>query len=215
MFLLFLLSFQKPPHRRLQLLFSLYTLVFVLLTWWWASIQQVWKCHIPTWIGNGQCHVYLHHPDNDERMTLSGFHKNTMANVHCTVEHKGSLKKLVAWKSKIHSDIWKPWQSRIKVLCLEKAASLRLFFSQQFIHIRHSTIQMSDWMKIWSWTFMIIEQIIAHTNSKTYGRTILWWEPFHASLKIFLLQRVLFWDQQDCYTQDTYESYVSSYSFDI
>ena len=132
----------------------------------------------------------------------------------CTVEHKGSLKKLVAWKSKIHLDIWKPWQSRIKVLCLEKAASLRLFFSQQFIHIRHSTIQMSDWMKIWSWTFMIIEQII-HTYSKTYGRTILWWELFHASLKIFLLQRVLFWDQQDFYTQDMYESYVSLYSFDI
>ena len=84
------------------------------------------------------------------------------------MEHKGSLKKLVAWKSKIHSDIWKPWQSRIKVLCLEKPASLRLFFSQQFIHIRHSTIQMSDWMKIWSWTFMIIEQIIAHTDSKKY-----------------------------------------------
>ena len=127
----------------------------------------------------------------------------------------GSLKKLLPWKSKIHSDIWKGTQSRIKVLWSEKAGSLRLFFSdEQFIHIRHSTIQMSDWMKIWSWTFMIIEQII-HTYSKTYGRTILWWELFHASLKIFLLQRVLFWDQQDCYTQDTYESYVSSYSFDI
>ena len=85
----------------------------------------------------------------------------------------GSLKKLLPWKSKIHSDIWKGTQSRIKVLWSEKAGSLRLFFSdEQFIHIRHSTIQMSDWMKIWSWTFMIMEQIIGHTSKNIWEKRL-------------------------------------------
>ena len=107
--------------------------------------------------------------------------KNIITNIQCPVEHKGSLKKLLPWKSKIHSDIWKGTQSWIKVLWWEKVASLRLFFpDEQFIHIRHSTIQMSDWMKIWSWTFMIMEQIIGHTPNKKLGIEV-WtsnWRPF-------------------------------------
>ena len=70
---------------------------------------------------------------------------------------------------------------------------------------------------------MIIEQIIAHADSKNIWVEGVWKgdivmgtiSAFRASLRLFLPGLELFSDLQDRHAQDMYESYVSSDSFDI